>query len=360
MNPPPVLNPPPREKTFAHQAASAALLAPALALVVSWTAQVPDRAEAYNRLSAWIPAIVSILFILIGLLMAIFALAGIPRHGKQGLLGRGIAGLLLNGGLMTVMVFSAATAYSRAKHRSEASVAFGEFNSALQELRSDLNSAYDPELGMTNDPEDRIDRFRAAVDSAARTAEGDESRLLRAASAFFAKLQAATLQYRAVAEDTGLASIGDLSTLEEKSQIEERRAGVRRFMAANQDLKLVTLRQEQLLQAELLACDVSSRSAAKLLDSFSRGQARLRPKMVEIRECDDRIGQSLLKILDLAETHWGNWYYDQQEERIVFKNEAATEAFDQAADAITRANGDQIRLQGELINLQNNASAGTN
>src|SRR5512134_2039377 len=93
---PPPVPPGKGTKSLAHQAALGSLLAPLLAVLV--VAAV--RAAWDTKPTAAAGMLVggfAVLLIAAGLALAIIGLCGIREHGTRGILGRSIAGLLING-----------------------------------------------------------------------------------------------------------------------------------------------------------------------------------------------------------------------------------------------------------------------
>jgi ABC-type molybdate transport system permease subunit len=108
MEPPPIFSPPPlppAKKPFAAQAAQASLLAPAIAFGIGIVVNVGLGSQS-SPLVGIITGSVTILLIVSGFIFGIIALAGVPRYGKKGILGRGIAGVCINGILIAIMIIS--------------------------------------------------------------------------------------------------------------------------------------------------------------------------------------------------------------------------------------------------------------
>jgi hypothetical protein len=94
------------EKGFPHQAARGSWICPLLIVVVT---AVGNRLG--NRLLVEFGALA---LMCIGMLLAIIAFCGIPKYGMRGILGQAIAGVILNGLLLTIFVtnFLAARAWA--------------------------------------------------------------------------------------------------------------------------------------------------------------------------------------------------------------------------------------------------------
>ena len=102
QQPPPL---PPSKKPFAFQAAQASLLAPAIAFGIGIVVNVGLSGQS-SPLVGIITGSLSILLIVSGFIFGVIALAGIPRYGKKGILGRSIAGVCINGIIIMLMIIS--------------------------------------------------------------------------------------------------------------------------------------------------------------------------------------------------------------------------------------------------------------
>jgi ABC-type molybdate transport system permease subunit len=102
QQPPPL---PPSKKPFAFQAAQASLLAPAIAFGIGIVVNVGLSGQS-SPLVGIITGSVSILLIVSGFIFGIVALVGVSRYGKKGILGRGIAGVCINGIIIVLMIIS--------------------------------------------------------------------------------------------------------------------------------------------------------------------------------------------------------------------------------------------------------------
>lgn len=110
MTPPPIITSqppplPPAKKPFAFQAAQASLLAPAIAFGIGIIVNVGIGGQS-TPLVGIITGSLSILLIVTGFILGIVALASVPRYGKKGIWGRGVAGVCINGILIALMVVS--------------------------------------------------------------------------------------------------------------------------------------------------------------------------------------------------------------------------------------------------------------
>lgn len=91
----------PGNNSFAQNAAKASLAAPLIAIIANAT----TRSAAFDAstVKLIVPALATLLFFT-GFVLAIVALCGIRRHGPGGLLGKGIAGMLINGVFVVIII----------------------------------------------------------------------------------------------------------------------------------------------------------------------------------------------------------------------------------------------------------------
>jgi hypothetical protein len=113
MNPPPIPSSARKKPSFPRQAATASLLAPALVVFVRLaTMALHDPQNATTSASVLIDVVCGGL-ILIGGLFGILALVGISQDGPKGILGKGIAGLAINGILTLIFITNFFVGYQK-------------------------------------------------------------------------------------------------------------------------------------------------------------------------------------------------------------------------------------------------------
>ena len=102
--------PPPAKprQPFAFQAAIAGIGAPLISIILNFVFLIGsvNPNEKSSPLSSSVIGQVSLLLVAAGFVFSIIALVSIPKHGRKGLLGRGIGGLILNGLLLAFVLLS--------------------------------------------------------------------------------------------------------------------------------------------------------------------------------------------------------------------------------------------------------------
>lgn len=93
----------PPARSFPRQAATFSLYAPFAAIGLNIALQQTVRG---SRAAMLVLGLTSTLLILLGFIFGIMALAATRRHGRQGIFGKSIAGICINGLLILLMLLS--------------------------------------------------------------------------------------------------------------------------------------------------------------------------------------------------------------------------------------------------------------
>ena len=107
------------KEPFAYQAAKFSWIAPIIALVIncafsnsiSGKYEFGEKIATEDRIALGISSLLSLTLLVCGLAFAIIALMRMKQHGKQGILGHALAGLIVNGlfftlaGIFALLVF---------------------------------------------------------------------------------------------------------------------------------------------------------------------------------------------------------------------------------------------------------------
>jgi hypothetical protein len=347
MNPPPLLAiSKPSGKTFAHQAATASLLAPLLAILVSAASQAAGSQA--SRIAAVTVGLVSLLFIVAGLIMGIVGLCGIKQNGPRGILGKSVAGLLINGLLLTFFMVGLVIGVGR-------SFQFRQFTEDLTNTVADMQAgakqSYDSKNGITNVDFKSMQRLQNQFADAAQTMSGDDALISKAMARYVARMQDQMKKYEDAVTEVRTAKVLDLASLSDREQISTRREVVQNFIAANDEVKVMITNSEDFIRADLTDMNVSSEKIDQVIAGFDVKFAQRSVLDLQIRACDDRMGQGTLAMLDLLETNWGKWNYDPAKNVINFEDTYAQRSYRLSLNEIKNAGMEQVKEQGELVNL---------
>jgi len=356
MNQPPPLQPPPAGKSLFHQAAKACLAAPLIAIIINFLGHASMRtgqaSAPSNPGTVMIVEMLALLLFVLGVVFAVIALFGIGHHGKQGLLGRGCAGLLINGLLVALFITNFVSARNRALSNRQA---IAQLASATEELREEAIRSMEADA-VTNDPGAQLEILRNQINDAGQIASGENKKVVEAMSAFVARLQPVIQRFTKIANQVWESEPANFGTLTDKEQIATRRELIQRFSAANQEFSQMCSNQADILREELELRQLPRAEIEKLISTYRQQTSPTRATVLAMRECDNQNSKVLLSLLDLAESQWGKWHYDQENDYTVFEDEKSANEFAQLAERLNASLKRQDQLSRELLELQKQAA----
>jgi hypothetical protein len=348
MNPPPPLLPKPPGKSFAHQAALGGLVAPLLAILVSVVVWVAEQTPPVPRLLPILAGGVCFMLMAAGFALGIIGLCGMKQHGPQGILGKSIAGLIING----LLIFLFGVGFAAGLNKGIKSRQFaGNLKTAVHDLQANAKNTYDPKNGITNLDIKGIDHLRSQLDNAAQTLSGDDALIAQAMSLHVTRMETAMKAYQSAAVKLRADRVLSLEKLSDQQQIASRRKVVRDFLFANGNLENVVSNAEKNIQADMTRLQVGPAKMNAALAGYRAKAASRTALVMEIRACDERCGQAMLAVLDLWETNWGKWHYDPPLKTVRFEDSEMQQSYQRFLATIKKASQEQVQAQGELVNL---------
>jgi len=316
MNPPPIPKP---GKPFAHQAALCSLAAPVLAILVGAASHAISTPTSQTpRMAFIISGATCLLLIVAGFVAGILGLCGISQHGARGILGRSIAGLLLNGLLLMLFAFGFVRGFDNAIKSRQFTQ---NLHITLQEMQANARQSYNPKTGITNVDFKSLEHIQSQLDSAAQTMSGDDALVSQVASRYVVRMQVVMKKYNEAHIELRAAKVLSAENLSNKDQIVTRRGIVQNFIAANDKVKATIENSEDSIRADLTEQKIPSQKIDQFMAGFDSKFVPRRDLTLLIRECDYRMGQSMLSVLDVLETNWGKWNYNPVTEKIYFDND---------------------------------------
>lgn len=334
MNLPPI--PPENGNSIPHKAAKASLLAVGLAIGIP--------AILRNNL---ISDVIASALILGGFIAAIIGLAGIPTYGKRGLLGPGIAGLLINGLLIVIFVFNFSKAYQRA-HASHATRQNVE--PPANDVRLESTTNFDAKADMTNASFEKLDEVRERMKNLSQNSSGADAIMADAIAANAERTQIAVTNYRIAGAKLRAAQVLAQFDPADKGQFAARRALVEQFLEANAALKQSALESEDRMRLDLAKAHIPSSEIKRRMAFYHNGTAATYALTLQSRQCDERIGAALLDALNTLETNWGKWKLDPHTGKILFEDTATRDAYNNDIVAIKAAVQEQQKLKAKVVN----------
>ena len=349
MNPPPVPPILPEKTPLARQAATASLITPLLAILVSAAAATLTQGAEANPLLKVALGILCAMLILAGFVFSLIALAGISRHGPQGILGKSLCGLAINGLLVFFFIFGFVTGFNRARQSHQF---LKDAAATASDLRSSVRRSFDPKKGITNVDLSSYDRLQTQLNNASQSLSGDDAIMAKAMQAYVSRMQTALQHYQISLQKLTGANVLSSLDLSDRKELAGRREIVRQFMAVNGELKGVITNSETQIEADLVRLQLPSDKVRQFMAGFHSKAAPINALTSQIRDCDDQMGQAMLAAMDVLDAQWGKWRYDSSVKQVRFDDAAAGAVYRKHLVAMQAAGEEQIGLQKKLVSLQ--------
>lgn len=333
-------------KSFAEHAAQASFIAPMIAIglgITYGTAFAGTTKDSSHATAAMIVGLAACLMIFCGFVFGIIALCGIKQHGAKGILGRAITGIILSSifGVMGVAGFFAA---ARARERAQN---YQKLEQAARDLREENREA----VGKSNSlegAEERLSKFKKVLDQGAQAMSGDDALAMQATSSCLEQMQQKLKPFQAVSKELMSVHVLQPSDVQVATDFEPQKELLRKFLDANEDLRSVTTNLVPLYRAELKKRHLSTDKVELAVSNFKKGMQS--PEILGgVRDCDARIGDNMLKVVDLLQSNWGKWKYDPAKGKIIFTDNAALETFNGYIQEIQTAGKEEVALQRQLL-----------
>jgi len=328
------------------------LLTPAIAFGINLLGQVavtaqPQQYQFYCRV---VLAGIGAILVICGIIFAIIALSGMKEHGREGIFGKAIGGIVLNS-LLIVTLLALIPALGKAKAKSEAA---HKSVVDIQESVRQLNGEVQKNLkkGTNEEPTfEKMDQFEKSVNEASKNLTGNEALTMKASAAYIGKLNGLRRDYEAAMKDLKEAKILSAPSDSDKEGLDTKRAIVEKFLKANAGLRDFLAHGDQRFRDEFDALQVSPLVTEAALISYRQKADRVNPLVVRIRETDDRIGDGMLKIIGLEKDNWGSWSVSETSGKIMFKNSALLSQYNAFSKEIRDASVEQQKLQAQLLEV---------
>ena len=353
MNPPPVPDPslnPPGKKSSAHHAASASLLAPLMVIFVSVAFHAVQKDSHMPPIANFVAGLCATLLLACGVACAIVGLCGIRQHGSSGILGKSLAGLVINAVLMLVFIGGFVAGVNKGLKSRQAA---RDLQAAAKDIQAGLRESFDPEKGITNFNHEQVDEFQRKLHAASSNLTGDDALVVKATAAHVGRVQVAGRELEAVVKELTEAHILDFSDVTAKDQLQSRRVVVQRFAEVNQKLASVISNSEALFRADLKRLGVSPAVTDSAMRGFHNAAVQRNSLLLQIRAADARMARGMTGILDLLEENWGAWKHDDATGKILFTRTGLVGPYNQFLDEVQTAGQNEINAQRRLINLRN-------
>jgi hypothetical protein len=203
---------------------------------------------------------------------------------------------------------------------------------------------------------DAIEQMKQQLEKSASQVGGGDAAAIRASATFLGKMQAQVRDYEETVKRLTTAEMFSFN-VRDKAMIDEHRQIVRDFLASNARITDTVQHSEELMGAELDAAKVPARTRQETLAGYKKSQIMIRPLQLEIRRCDQALGDAALAMLDLLETNWGKWRHDAASGAKEFDDDTTLAAHNALIEKVQAAAADQAAAQEKLVKVMRQTNA---
>ena len=342
--------------SFCHYAAKISILAPILSLIFlkSLAYGFADVKPPWGVLiTVGLSFLLAFIF-LVSLVLALIALTGMPRYGKEGILGRALAGLLVSTVLLAFWGAGFVHGFKTALQNRQAANAVTQ---AATEVHDNLKKELAEKGTIGPDSvRSRSEKMKSALDKASREMTGDVALVAKAGSAYTAKMQSLLTDYTAALRAMKSPPVLEMKGVDQREQLEGKKELVKKFMEANEKLMAFYTKAESVFRDELVRAKVPVPTFEAALKEYRQNEDERNYLAVKIRMTDQRIGTALLGALDILDGSWGDWKYNPENKSLIFKDTTVIAKYNNYVGEMNSAAQEQAQLQGEYVKLPATAS----
>jgi hypothetical protein len=344
---------PSNDGSFARSGAKFAVLAPVIVILLNAAIRAPTNSAdgMVSKVAAMIGGLASIVLLCGGFVCAVVALCSVGRCGREGLLRRGITGLVLNGSFLAILGLVAVQGFSEGRARAvKARESRQDVRAAVDDMRESLRQNFDPEMGVTNVDLAKARAIRTSVDEAAAHAKGDDAKILKATSAYLEQVEMAGRNLNGALAVMQAGNVLEFKNAPSEEDFARRRRLVRNYQAASEKSRLVTTNAPAFFRAELQRLGVASAEIEKAVTGFQKKSGAQFQLLNEVRDTDARMTAAMLQVFDLLENNPRDW--KGRSDGVMFVNTATLNTYNGLIEEIQNAASDQIKAQRKLVSLK--------
>jgi len=236
------------------------------------------------------------------------------------------------------------------KKAAQSRAAWRDMASSANQAQSKLKKNFDPKKGITNVDFTESDKLREKLKDASQKLSGDDAIFAKVGADYLGRVEAAGTNYHTAVEKLRSAHVLAKFDSSDREQLTERREIVQEFIDANSALKKVIMSSEDRIRADLNDANIRQTKIDSYMQGFHSTAAPRNALVVKIRQCDERIGNATLDILNTLDKQWGHWKSDPKVDKIRFEDTSALETYNTDLAEINDAAAEQLNFQKLLVN----------
>lgn len=281
-----------------------------------------------------------VLFLLVGTMCSFVSFLGHGGQRSSGLTVVGVLGVLINAGLLGTGILGGLNAV---KARTG-----GDLHAAAAEFRQHFKDEYQRKGAVDYDPESTA-KFSSALDQFAGTRTTDDARVARALKAFLGEINEPMNGLQQEAKLLIKMKVMDPFQMKTKADLQMRKSAITSFLKHNEEVKSVVADAKTHVRKQLLDAGFDDADADKFVAEFWKGFGPKQTVLLGIRDCDQRMVESMGQALDVFEQHWQTWHRNEQGEFDRLDDQTATDEIFRLKGVAQQAAAEQAELQGDYL-----------
>jgi hypothetical protein len=299
------------------------------------------------RLLSLIIGLIGMLLVGAGFVCALIALCNVRRFGREGLLRRGIVGLIFHGVFLAIIGVSVVQGFVRGLAQA---VHARESQRDVRPVEDDRSQRPHSEQGATNGEAAKTRALRASLEKAAADSRGDTAKILKVVAAYIEQLEVASKNLKGAHSVMQVGKVLQFTNAFDADDFARRRRVVLNYQAATERIRALLTNAPAFYRTELQQLGMSPPdidNAVACMQKQSAGQSQL---LYAARETDARKAAATLQIFDLLESYPDQWRWKSGE--LVFSQPHHARDYNRLIYEIQTAASDQREAQRKIVTSQ--------
>lgn len=287
----------------------------------------------HSLLAMWITFAVSGLMLVGGLVLGCVALVRMRRQGANGVIGRAVTGICLDLGLICLLCVADHSAVEDPSQSGIKQPSVGPAPGTEAAMRHTLSG---------------IDKKLAAFEKVEQQKSNGLTLLAGPAIEFLRNEQTSLSNYYVAAKPLVGARLLNMSNVESQDDLERRKALLLQFLDANRAVsnyyQNVESNFRDMATKGGLPNDTVQEQTKSMVTKLN-GMSQL----PDIWKNNDRWAKTEFRALDLLESNWEDWAYDDSSRKTVFNKENDRTEFNRIVAEINSIEKERTKLQQQLL-----------
>ena len=225
-----------------------------------------------------------------------------------------------------------------------------EFENAMDTMHDSAERQIE-EGGLTSVDPENLERMVEAAKKMEESSTGEHAKMAKLLRIWTQMMQRDTLHLQ---EHIPLiAKATDYSNIRSTEEIDKLSAMIKKYLVVNTEMTekikhgWITEIKDKAKQEKFDDKDIKS-----AVQSLSMEFGKIKPQLLIIRKCDEKLCNAVLEQHSVLKTQWEKWTWNAEMEAPDFQEQAAIDAYNEAAIKIQAAGEAQLQAQKKMFEIQ--------